>query len=178
MVQIHTVTMLTISLDFLPLATATLVVVLLVYYRLIYPFFLSPLAKIPNAHWTSPLFSGWILWKRFRHQELPAAFDAHQKLGPIIRLGPQDLSISCYDEGIRIVYGGGFDKTSYFDFFRYYGCGLPPEQIVRPLEKLIANPEGTTRFAAFQEKIIHSTGKGFPQSIARPHYLDVNSWPL
>lgn len=101
--------------------TIAFLFILLLYHYLIYPYWLSPLAKIPNAHWTSPLIPWWILWKRFRQQELRAASKAHQRLGPIVRLAPKDLSISCYDGGIRTIYGGGFDKPAYFNFYNYYG---------------------------------------------------------
>jgi hypothetical protein len=90
------------------------------YKYCLYPAFISPLAKIPNAHWTSSFAPCWILWKRFCGRELPSAYDAHQRLGPIVRVGPKDLSISCYSEGVRKVYGSGFDKPGYYDFFRYY----------------------------------------------------------
>ena len=123
MVQTQMITIFMIPLGLLPLVAIILAFILLVYYCLSYPTVFSPLAKIPKAHWTSPFFPGWILWKRFRQQELSTAWEAHQRLGPIVRLGPRDLSISCYDEGIRFIYGGGFDKPSYFDFFKYYGFG-------------------------------------------------------
>lgn len=95
----------------------------LLCYYLFYSFRLSPLAKIPYAHWTSPFVPCWILWKRYRQEELNAAYQAHQRLGPIVRLGPRDLSVSSYEDGIRPIYGGGFDKPTYFDFFNYYESG-------------------------------------------------------
>jgi hypothetical protein len=105
-------------------ATAVFLCILLLYRCLVYPYWLSPLAKIPHAHWTSPFVPWWILWKRYRQQELLVASEAHRRLGPIVRLGPKDLSISCYDGGIRTIYGGGFDKPAYFDVFNYYGLEL------------------------------------------------------
>lgn len=35
---------------------------------------------------------------------------AHQKHGPIVRLGPNELSVNCVDGGIRTIYAGGFEK--------------------------------------------------------------------
>ena len=104
--------------------------VLLLYHCLLYPSRVSPLAKVPSAHWSSPFVPWWILWKRYKQQELLAATEAHQRLGPIIRLGPEDLSVSSYEDGIRLIYGGGFEKPAYFDFFSHYGfeCnGLVPQ---------------------------------------------------
>ncbi|KAI1827298.1 cytochrome P450 [Xylaria intraflava] len=82
---------------------------------------LSPLSKIPKAHWSSGISSVWILWQRWNGRELQKTLEAHQKFGPIVRLGPSDLSVSCYQDGIRKIYGGGFDKPAYYDFFTYYG---------------------------------------------------------
>ncbi|KAI9856063.1 MAG: hypothetical protein M1813_009283 [Trichoglossum hirsutum] len=101
--------------------TAIIVSCILVYNYLVYPPLLSPLAKIPNAHWSSAFLPFWVLRKRHQGQELAAVVNAHQKLGPIVRLGPKDISISCYENGIRLAYGGGFPKPTYYDFFQYYG---------------------------------------------------------
>ena len=110
-------------LGYLTPATLVIVFSFLFYNYVVYPFLLSPLAKIPNAHWTSPFVSWWILWIRYRQIELASAFKAHQNLGPIVRIGPKDLSVGCYKDGIRLIYGGGFDKPTYFDVFNYYESG-------------------------------------------------------
>ena len=128
---LHLVKMHAVLIGYFATATGAFLSLLLVYYCLVYPYWLSPLAKIPNAHWTSPSVSWWILWKRYRQQELPAAWEAHQRLGPIVRLGPKDLSVSCYNGGIRTIYGGGFDKPAYFDVFNNYGLELTDELIIR-----------------------------------------------
>ena len=120
-VAVSSITMSAILAGYFASATIFTLCSLLLYLSLVYPFLLSPLAKIPNAHWTSPFVPWWILWKRYRRQELLAANGAHQRLGPIVRLGPKDLSVSCYEDGIRKIYGGGFDKPNYYDFFNYYG---------------------------------------------------------
>lgn len=104
-----------------PVVAGVAISVGLIYVYLIYPLLLSPLAKVPNAHWSSAVSPVWILWTRYRHRELQITHEAHQKLGPIVRLGPRDISVSCYDDGIRTIYGGSFDKSSYYDFFQYYG---------------------------------------------------------
>ena len=95
----------------------------LLYKYFLYPAFHSPLAKIPNAHFTSSLSSLWILWKRYTNQESRAIHAAHVKHGDIVRLGPNEVSVSSVDEGVRTVYGGGYEKWSWypnqFDNFRY-----------------------------------------------------------
>ena len=100
---------------------AGLVVVALFYYLVVYPLRISPLAKVPNAHWSSPLSSLWILVTRYRRQELHIVRQAHERLGSIVRLGPQDISISCFEDGIKTVYHKGFDKPPWYSFFDYYG---------------------------------------------------------
>ncbi|EEH43034.2 uncharacterized protein PADG_07854 [Paracoccidioides brasiliensis Pb18] len=48
--------------------------------------------------------------------------DAHQKYGPIVRLGPSEISINCVDNGIRTVYAGGFEKHDWYPrVFGAYG---------------------------------------------------------
>lgn len=77
--------------------------------------------KIPSAHWSSRFTPAWILWQRWHGRELQKVTEAHRKLGPLVILGPRDLSVGCYQDGIRTIYGGGFDKPGYYDFFNYYG---------------------------------------------------------
>lgn len=96
----------------LPLSlVAFLILVALGFYQFIlYPAFLSPLAKIPNAHPTAPYSAAWILWKRYRWKNNRTVHAAHQKYGPLVRLAPNELSVNCVDGGIRTIYAGGFEK--------------------------------------------------------------------
>ena len=93
----------------------------LILYRLvIYPVFISPLSKIPNAHWTSPISPLWILWTRYRCRENRTVHAAHLKYGSVIRLGPNELSVN--DVGaLRTVYAGGFEKGQWYSLFDNYG---------------------------------------------------------
>ena len=77
-----------------------------VYHYFIYPVFLSPLSKIPNAHWSAPVSRLWILSKRSVEQETPTVHVAHQRLGPIIRLAPNEVSVNSVEGGIRTIYAG------------------------------------------------------------------------
>ena len=97
------------------------VVVLLVYRFLIYPSFVSPLSRIPAAHFTASWSPLWILWIRFTRVEVQTIHKAHLRLGPIVRLGPNEVSINCVDGGLRTVYAGGFEKPFFYDQFRKYG---------------------------------------------------------
>jgi len=94
---------------------------LLLYKCLIYPTFLSPLAKIPNAHITSPFSNFWIKWQRYRSSENRAIHEAHKRLGPIVRLGATELSVNSL-ECVKTVYGDSFDRHEWYcRAFENYG---------------------------------------------------------
>ncbi|KAJ5691119.1 hypothetical protein N7488_011854 [Penicillium malachiteum] len=93
---------------------AILGLALVLYKFIIHPAFLSPLAKIPNAHWSVPISPLWMLWRRFTMRNNRTIQAAHEKLGPLIRLGPSELSINCVDGGIKSVYTGGFEKHEWY----------------------------------------------------------------
>ena len=69
---------------------------------------------MPNAHPTSAISPVWILWNRYKNNGNRATHAAHEKYGPIVRLGPNELSINCVDGGIRTVYAGGFEKHEWY----------------------------------------------------------------
>ncbi|KAJ3949876.1 uncharacterized protein N0V96_001009 [Colletotrichum fioriniae] len=51
----------------------------------------------------------------------PMRYADYARLGKIVRVAPQEISISDYETGVRQVYNAGFEKPGYFDFFQYYG---------------------------------------------------------
>ncbi|KAL4798055.1 cytochrome P450 [Aspergillus venezuelensis] len=95
-------------------AVSVLLGISLLYEYAIYPSVVSPLSKLPNAHWSASLSPAWILWKRFRCQNNRTIHAIHQRLGPIVRLGPSEISINCVEGGIKSVYTGGFDKHDWY----------------------------------------------------------------
>ncbi|KUJ15032.1 cytochrome P450 [Mollisia scopiformis] len=76
--------------------------------------FFSDLSPIPNAHFTVPLSRLWILHKRWKNRQNRARLAAHQKLGPVVRIGPRELSVNCIDDGVRTIYGSAFDKDAWY----------------------------------------------------------------
>ncbi|CAI7586320.1 hypothetical protein PCG10_002050 [Penicillium crustosum] len=86
----------------------------LIYHHVINPYFLSPLSSIPNAHFTSPLSSRWIDRKRSTGTEVLAIYALHQKHGPIVRLGPKELSVNSL-HGLRVIYTGAFEKHAFYN---------------------------------------------------------------
>ncbi|KAK0628885.1 cytochrome P450 family protein [Bombardia bombarda] len=98
----------------------TLFLVFLLYRYLVYPALLSPLAQIPSAHWSSPISRLWILWIRYTHRENRTLHALHRQLGPVVRVGPNELSVDGVDS-VRTVYQGGFDKPVWYSVFDNYG---------------------------------------------------------
>ena len=95
----------------------------LIYSFFVYPFFLNPLRDIPRAHWSVAfpyVGSIWISYRRYRQRNNITTYDAHQKHGEVVRLGYKELSINCVYNGIRTVYGGGWEKTDYYA--KKYAC--------------------------------------------------------
>ena len=86
----------------------------------IYPTFFSPLSKIPAAH-PLALYTGlWILLKRYNQLENKTLHSAHQKLGPVILVGPNEISVNSTD-GLKTIYGGNFEKhVWYANVFKNY----------------------------------------------------------
>ncbi|KAL2841563.1 cytochrome P450 [Aspergillus pseudoustus] len=80
----------------------------LIHY-IIRPLLLSPLAKIPNAHFTSSISSRWIQSIRQAGNEVLTVHSLHRKHGPVVRLAPNELSVNSL-QGLRIIYTGAFEK--------------------------------------------------------------------
>ena len=91
------------------------------YTYLLYPACISPMSRIPSAHPFCMVTSLWIKWARLCDREIQVVHDAHGKLGPIVRLGPKEVSVNCMEGGIRTVHGGGFEKPEWYSFFAKYG---------------------------------------------------------
>ncbi|RMZ88098.1 hypothetical protein DV736_g4669, partial [Chaetothyriales sp. CBS 134916] len=105
-------------------SVAVLGVAIVVLYRLIiYPLFVHPLRHIPSAHWSIPIFGGaWILYQRFRSRNNVTTYTAHVKYGEVVRLGWNELSVNCVDDGIKTIYGGGWEKHRWYpQQFASYG---------------------------------------------------------
>ena len=74
----------------------------------------SGLKDIPNAHFSVPYSRLWYLSIRWRKKENRSRIHLHRRLGPVVRLGPRDVSVNCIDDGVRTVYSGKFDKDADF----------------------------------------------------------------
>jgi hypothetical protein len=100
--------------------TSILLSVIFVLYVLT-AYLRNPLRKIPAAHPLAPFTSLWIHYVRWRSIENATLKAAHDRLGPVICLGPNEVSVNCVQGGIREVYAGGFEKGGANDAFNWYG---------------------------------------------------------
>lgn len=99
----------------------SLLLLLLLYRYVLLPFFFSPLSKIPNAHFSAPIFPLWIWSERRNGTGVRTLLALHEKHGPVVRLGPNEISVNSA-EALRTIYIGGFEKYKwYHDFFMNYG---------------------------------------------------------
>lgn len=83
----------------------------------------NPLRKLPAAHPLAPFTSLWIHSVRWRAVENATLKAAHDRLGPIVCLGPNEVSVNCVKGGIRDVYAGGFEKGgngTQFNWYRFF----------------------------------------------------------
>jgi hypothetical protein len=86
----------------------------LIYNNIIHPKLFSPLSKVPNAHFTAPFSSLWIKFQRRGGRTgIKPIFEAHESHGPVVRIGPSEVSVASLD-GLRQVYIGAFEKTGFY----------------------------------------------------------------
>lgn len=96
-------------------------VVFVVYQYVLHPAFLSPLSKIPTAHFTARFSSSWIRWLRWSARENRTVYEAHRRYGSIILLGPNELSVNCIENGTSTIFGKSFEKPEYWAQFAIFG---------------------------------------------------------
>lgn len=97
----------------------------ILYQYIIYPALLSPLASIPNAHWSAPYSRLWILLVRVGKKENVTLFAAHKRMGSnLVRVAPNELSVDGV-EGVKVIYGGGWGKGEWYEVFDNFGLVVP-----------------------------------------------------
>ena len=106
-----------------------LLVVYAIYAYIIYPAFISPLARIPAAHWSCCITNFFILRARKHGAENKTLLAAHARYGSVVRVGPCTLSVDGVD-ALRAVYQGGFAKDGWYSNFCQYGCVLKPKTYI------------------------------------------------
>jgi cytochrome P450 len=116
-----------------------LAVAVVLYRFVIYPAFLSPLAKIPAAHPTASVSGLWFWWAERTDCQAASLLDAHRRKGPVVRVEPNHVHFASQD-ALRVIYHvGRFDRNEWWTQFRPYS-GTP-----NMLTLLDAKPHATRR---------------------------------
>ncbi|KAH8672692.1 cytochrome P450 [Tricladium varicosporioides] len=123
-----------------------------IYKFLLVPLFLSPLSQIPSAHPTSHILPFWIYYIRWVNIENGTLYDLHKKKGPILRLAPNELSVNCYEGGIKTIYGGGFEKTDFY-------------------ARIFHNYDGTTNMLSMVDSQLHAKRKRMLSNVYSKSYV-------
>ncbi|KAJ5679171.1 Cytochrome P450 [Penicillium macrosclerotiorum] len=82
---------------------------------------ISPLSNIPGP-WFTRFTSFWIKYQEFTANRREYIHDLHQKYGPVVRLGPNEVSFTSLD-AIKEIYasgGSGYDKTEFYTLFKQF----------------------------------------------------------
>lgn len=81
----------------------------------------SPLRKVPGP--TVSLFTSWILkWHEFHANRTRYVHQLHESYGPVVRIGPNEVSFVS-TEAVKEIYssgGSGYDKTEFYNLFQVY----------------------------------------------------------
>lgn len=137
-----------------------LVVALGFYKYIIYQAFLSPLARIPAAHWSCHISPVWQVWQRWQMRENDAVYQLHEKKGPILRLRPNELSVNCVEEGTRAIYWGSFEKDKFFSLsFVHYGYVFHKNSLYTSSVTTEADPIRLEPMFAMKENGPHASRK-------------------
>ncbi|KAK5173806.1 uncharacterized protein LTR77_002487 [Saxophila tyrrhenica] len=122
------------------LGACFLVFVWLCYY-LLRP---TPLDQAPCIHWSAKYSSLWIRWKRYQDQDTLAVHEAHLRHGPVVRLGPKEMSIVDAATGIKPIYEGRLPKTDWFQIIVSYGSepmfAMKDNESHRRRRKMVTKP--------------------------------------
>jgi len=129
---------------------AVFIFIYLFYYYVVHPAIISPLSKIPPGHPTASFLPLWIWWKRRIGLESRTIGAAHQRLGPVVRLAPNEVSVASLD-GLRKIYVGGFNRTEWFLQF--------------------SNFDGTPNLASMLHSNVHTTRRRSVSNIYSKSYL-------
>lgn len=129
----------------------------LVYNKVVYQTLISPLSRIPEAHWSSSVNPGWIMWIRKNGLENRVLLECHRKLGPIVRTSHNEISI-CRIEDVRTVYGGNFEKETWLArSFDNYGCVL--YLVVSDMKLLTFGPNSVKNMFSMEDMGSHGERK-------------------
>lgn len=83
----------------------------------------TPLSKLPGP-WHTLFTDVFLMCKEFTAQRRVYIHELHKSFGPVVRLGPNEVSFTSL-EALKEIYqsggGSGYDKTEFYNLFRQYG---------------------------------------------------------
>ncbi|KFY95042.1 hypothetical protein V498_03555 [Pseudogymnoascus sp. VKM F-4517 (FW-2822)] len=88
----------------------------------IYRATLAPLSKLPGP-WHTRFSDVILMYKEFTAHRRVYIHELHKKFGPVVRLGPHEVSFTSV-EALKEIYqsgGSGYDKTEFYNLFVQYG---------------------------------------------------------
>jgi hypothetical protein len=94
---------------------------LAIYKFIIHPLLFSPLASLPGPKLYA--LSKWRLaYEDLKGTRTREIWRLHQRYGPVVRLGPNEVSFNSLS-ALRTIYGAGsgFERTRFYDMFDVYG---------------------------------------------------------
>jgi unspecific monooxygenase len=158
----------------------------LAYQLVIYPFFVSPLRKIPGPY-------------MFRISKLPAlhyqrtnqwvflVHELHKQYGDVVILSPNEISLNGNPQYLNDLYTKNFPKLTFYENFRNHGhrdnmfSSLENERHINYkknvtgiyLKSAVFNPKNTTRLAILEKvaKLVKQIKESSVEGI-RPDYLN------
>lgn len=82
---------------------------------------LSPLSRLPGP-WYSLFSDVCLMYKEFTGSRRVYIHELHKTFGPVVRIGPKEVSFTSPD-ALRKIYqlgGSGYDKTNFYELFMQY----------------------------------------------------------
>ncbi|KAI7324842.1 putative P450 monooxygenase [Hortaea werneckii] len=90
-------------------------------YLIVYNLFVNPLSKVPGPKLFA--LTKWRLaWEDYRGQRTRTIHSLHERFGPAVRIGPNDVHFNSF-AALKKIYGAGsgFERTSFYRMFDAYG---------------------------------------------------------
>lgn len=90
----------------------------IVVYRAVF----APLAKLPGPNY-SLVTDLWLMGQEFTSKRREYIHQLHEQYGPVVRLGPNEVSFTSL-EALKEIYtsgGSGYDKTGFYTLFTQFG---------------------------------------------------------
>lgn len=103
------------------LGAGALLLAIAINRLIIEPLYISPLSKTPGPK--SYALTKWRLaWDEWQGRRTAAIHQLHQRYGPVVRIGPNEVHFNS-PSALRTIYGAGsgFERTDFYRMFDVYG---------------------------------------------------------